>query len=78
MRPPMNRRLVAYVALLATIIFLLVGDIPVLLCAGLAFGGVVIAGYYAVTRVHLVRVAAAVLGVSWSWSRRRCCSAPGR
>jgi diacylglycerol kinase family enzyme len=68
-RPPANRRLaaivalVAYLALVATIILLLVGDIPVLIGAGLLFGGAVIAGYYAVTRVHVVRVVAAALGV---------------
>jgi diacylglycerol kinase family enzyme len=68
-RPAIGRRLaaigalVAYLALVVTIVALLIGDIPALLGAGLAFGAAVIAGYYAVTRVHLERVVAAVLGV---------------
>jgi diacylglycerol kinase family enzyme len=68
-RPPAKRRvaavlaMLAYVALFVAIIVLLIDDIPAFIGAWVVFVIAVVAGYFAVTRLHLVRIVSALIAV---------------
>lgn len=69
-RPSGGRRvaavlaLVAYVAMLASVLYVLVDDFPALVLVWIVLVVAVIAGYYTVTRLHLVRVVAALVTIA--------------
>ena len=69
-RPPVDRRVAAFLALLGyvgmfvAIIVLLIDDIPAFIGAWVAFLAAVVAGYYTVTRLHLVRFVAGLIAIA--------------
>jgi diacylglycerol kinase family enzyme len=69
-RPPVRRRvaavlaLLAYVAMLGSVLYVLVDDLPALVGTWIVLVVAVIAGYYSVTRLHLVRIVAALVTIA--------------
>ena len=69
-RPPVGRRvaavlgLLAYVAMLGAVLYLLYDDLLALAGAWIVLVVAVVAGYYAVTRRHLVRIVASLVTIA--------------
>jgi hypothetical protein len=53
----------AYVAMLGSVVYVLIDDLPALVLVWIVLLVAVIAGYYTVTRLHLVRVVAALVTI---------------